>query len=262
MASSSSAVGDSAEISAGSIKMFEKDLSDKKKFCATCAKLAQACERVDDMPETIRESIKGALTDTGKRMFTILQSRFTNPKFWQAGLEFFLALEFHVPAAAEQAGQWRDAAMQEVDEDAREQAEIMKEKRRIEGERKFNQGQFSDANTPVTQAEFLAGRGYITVDADDARPGMSRDAVHELRLITIQIEDVCPICQEIMPVGSKAKCMPCGHKFHDDCLISWVAKNNTCPMCRFDELPSEKHHFDDVERRIQKEDPCKKGIFS
>ena len=33
-----------------------------------------------------------------------------------------------------------------------------------------------------------------------------------------------------------------------------VKKSNSCPTCRFDELPSEKKHFDDV--------PCVIAVFS
>lgn len=251
-------MADPVDATVESVKKLHQELSNKKSFCKTCSTLAQICDKADEAPETVRE----ALFEAGKRAFTVLQSRFTNPKYWQAGLEFFLALEFHVPAAAENASQWRETAMQEVDDEAREQAAVMKQKRRLEWEKKYHQGRFSDANTPLTQELLLLRQGYITIDASDARPGMSRDAVHDLRLITVKSEEVCPICQEVMPVGSKAKAMPCGHLFHDDCLISWVSKNNSCPMCRFDELPSEKEHFDDVERRIHKEDPGRKGIFS
>jgi len=246
------------DVTVDTVKKLQQDLSNKKIFCQVCSKLAQACEKADDVPENVRE----ALFEAGKRTFTVLQSRFTNPKYWQAGLDFFLALEFHVPIAAEKAVQWREAAMEEVDEEAREHAAVLKEKRRLEWEKRYNQGRFSDANTPLTQELLLLRQGIVMLDSSDSRPGMSRDAVHELRLVTVKTQDTCPICQEAMPVGSKAKMMPCGHLFHDDCLISWVSKNNSCPMCRYDELPSEKQTFDDVERRIQKEDPGRKGIFS
>ena len=35
---------------------------------------------------------------------------------------------------------------------------------------------------------------------------------------------VCVVYHCITAAGSKAKSMPCGHLFHDDCLISWVGK--------------------------------------
>merc|ERR1719203_473166 len=98
--------------------------------------------------------------------------------------------------------------------------------------------------------ELLAAAGMVLVE-DDGRPGMSRDAQSELRVVTVLENDLCVVCQEEMPAGSKAKAMPCGHKFHDDCLLSWVKKSNSCPTCRFDELPSEKRHFDDIQRQVQ-----------
>jgi len=251
-------MAEASGVSADLVKKLHQELSNKKTFCDACSKLAQVCEKVDEAPEIAKE----ALVEAGKRCFTVLQSRFTNPKFWQAGLDFFLALEFHIPSIAEKAAEWREAAIEEVDEEARERAAALKEKRKYEWEKKFNQGRFSDANTPITQELLLLRNGYIMVDAADSKPGMSRDAVHNLRLVTVKTEDICPVCQEAMPIGSKAKAMPCGHLFHDECLISWVSKSNSCPMCRFDELPSEKMHFDDVEDRIHKEDPGRKGIFS
>jgi hypothetical protein len=247
----------SPEIVLDRVKKLHQDLSNKKTFCSACSSLAQSCEK-EDLPD----NVKAALYDAGQRAFTVLQSRFTNPKFWQAGLEFFLALEFHFPETSDKSSQWRQVAMEEVDEEAREQAEMMQQKRRLEWEKKFNQGRFSDANTPITRVEELARHGVILLDAADTRPAMSRDAREELRLVTVTHEDNCPICQEPMKLGSKAKAMPCGHLYHDECLMSWVAKSNSCPMCRNDEMPIETQTFDDVERRIQREDPGRKGIFT
>merc|ERR1719277_2350253 len=125
-----------------------------------------------------------------------------------------------------------------------------------------NKGRFSDAATPVTMNELLAASGMILVDSEDGRPGMSRDARDELRVVTVLEEDLCVVCQEAMPAGSKAKAMPCGHKFHDDCLISWVKKSNSCPLCRYAELPTEKRFFDDVQRQILQADPGRSPLYA
>eukprot|EP00441_Pelagodinium_beii_P013736 CAMPEP_0197663352 /NCGR_PEP_ID=MMETSP1338-20131121/57107_1 /TAXON_ID=43686 ORGANISM="Pelagodinium beii, Strain RCC1491" /NCGR_SAMPLE_ID=MMETSP1338 /ASSEMBLY_ACC=CAM_ASM_000754 /LENGTH=251 /DNA_ID=CAMNT_0043241671 /DNA_START=24 /DNA_END=779 /DNA_ORIENTATION=- len=238
-------MADGQDLEARIVKL-KQELKSKKTFVSACHALASAAE-TEDLPE----ALQSAFLEAGKSVFTALQTRFSNPKFWQAGLDFFLALEFHVSGTAD-VQKWRDAAMEEVDEDAREKAKEQARLRRLQEDKKHNKGAWGDYAVPATQAELAAAAGFILVDAeDDRRPGMSRDARDELRLVTVMQEDVCVVCQESLIVGSKAKTMPCGHLFHDDCLIEWVKKSNSCPTCRFDEMPSEKKHFDDVQRQIE-----------
>ena len=44
----------------------------------------------------------------------------------------------------------------------------------------------------------------------------------------------CCICLDEISMGEKTVLLPCGHMFHSDCIITWLKKNNTCPMCRFE----------------------------
>ena len=44
----------------------------------------------------------------------------------------------------------------------------------------------------------------------------------------------CCICIEEIAIGQKTILLPCGHMFHNDCIVTWLKKNNTCPMCRFE----------------------------
>lgn len=237
------------------IAALQAELGAKKTFVAACRALAELSEDGEAMSPRAIEGMANA----GKRAFTVLQARFSSPKFWQAGLEFFLQLEFHFPSIAS-AVQWREAAMLEVDEDARQAAQAQAVRLRQEEDRKHSQGRFSDAAMPISMGELMAAQGLVLVE--DSRPGMSRNARDELRLVTVVSEETCAVCQEALPVGSKAKAMPCKHLFHDDCLIQWVEKNNSCPMCRYDELPSEKIHFDDVERRIITNGPSTTGLYA
>jgi len=239
------------------VSVLQKELRTKKSFITACRELTQLCEHAEQMSTATSD----VLGEAGKTAFTVLRTRFSNPKFWQAGLDFFLALDFHV--GVQDAASWRDAAMEEVDDEARERAQLQRQKNRLLEDKKHNKGRFSDAATPITMNELLAANGVLLIDGeDDRRPAMSRDARDELRVVTVLEEDLCVVCQESLIVGSKAKAMPCGHKFHDDCLAAWVAKSNSCPTCRFDELPSEKRHFDDVQRRVMQAEPTGSGLYA
>jgi hypothetical protein len=252
---SNSMVEDDGALEAKIAKL-QKDLKTKKSFPAACRALAELAEgrpaAAGDGDAGLSEQVCSAMGEAGKSAFLVLQTRFSTPKFWQAGLDLFLALEFHIPSLADSAAKWREAAMEEVDEESRERARQQSQLRKVREERMHNTGRFGDNVTPVTQAELLAASGLIALAPDDGRPPMSRDAQEELRVVKILKEELCVICQESMPVGSRAKAMPCGHKFHDDCLVSWVNKSNSCPTCRFDEAPSEKRHFDDIQRQVER----------
>ena len=53
--------------------------------------------------------------------------------------------------------------------------------------------------------------------------------------------DSCPIClmdfQVYDRVSSSKDIQRCQHVFHEECLISWLDKHQSCPCCRFDILP-------------------------
>ncbi|WP_257265168.1 RING finger domain-containing protein [Endozoicomonas sp. ONNA2] len=44
--------------------------------------------------------------------------------------------------------------------------------------------------------------------------------------------DNCPICYSAF-AGSKVRVIEaCKHMFHDTCLMTWLSRNTTCPLCR------------------------------
>ena len=43
----------------------------------------------------------------------------------------------------------------------------------------------------------------------------------------------CSICCEKFKLGGDATLLdPCKHFFHDLCILQWLKKKNTCPLCR------------------------------
>lgn len=71
--------------------------------------------------------------------------------------------------------------------------------------------------------------------------GTSKQAIEKLERTQIQGlewgEEKCMVCLGEFSSdedGSEiALKLPCGHHFHDDCLVKWLENRNTCPLCRY-----------------------------
>jgi E3 ubiquitin-protein ligase RNF115/126 len=55
--------------------------------------------------------------------------------------------------------------------------------------------------------------------------------------------------------------MPCGHPFHYDCLIEWLERHNSCPVCRY-ALPAERPTFDLDQERVASRDVRGTQLYS
>lgn len=47
----------------------------------------------------------------------------------------------------------------------------------------------------------------------------------------------CTICQEAVQSGIYRKINSCGHRFHVQCIDSWLDQHTTCPVCRQEIVP-------------------------
>lgn len=75
--------------------------------------------------------------------------------------------------------------------------------------------------------------GYASVN-----PPAQKAAIEAMPSVTSEEKLQCTVCLEDVEIGSEAKEMPCKHKFHGDCIVSWLKLHGSCPVCRF-QLPSE-----------------------
>lgn len=83
-------------------------------------------------------------------------------------------------------------------------------------------------------------------------PPASRKVVEELetKLIspTAAAQGIkCPICLLEYDEEDEVKILPCRHQFHTNCIIPWLSKVNSCPMCRV-ELPTDDPQYEEFKK--------------
>lgn len=43
---------------------------------------------------------------------------------------------------------------------------------------------------------------------------------------------ICTICRDTLHWGPHPQSLPCGHVYHESCIIIWLQNNSNCPFCR------------------------------
>ncbi|KAH0690481.1 hypothetical protein KY289_017839 [Solanum tuberosum] len=66
---------------------------------------------------------------------------------------------------------------------------------------------------------------------------MSQEDIKKLPCFDYKIESTspvdCAVCLENFKVGEKCRLLPkCNHRFHVQCIDSWLQKTAVCPICR------------------------------
>lgn len=51
-------------------------------------------------------------------------------------------------------------------------------------------------------------------------------------VLEVDLRDRCAVCLDGMLQGQRCSCLLCGHRFHADCIISWMHEASTCPLCK------------------------------
>lgn len=104
----------------------------------------------------------------------------------------------------------------------------------------------------VNAAEYEALlQNLAEADGRRGAPPAAKSAVENLRIVEIKSEEesyVCAICKDGVNVGEFVKEMPCGHGYHGDCIVPWLASRNSCPVCRF-ELATDDLEYEEEKRK-------------
>eukprot|EP00397_Hematodinium_sp_SG-2012_P036358 GEMP01039241.1.p1 GENE.GEMP01039241.1~~GEMP01039241.1.p1 ORF type:complete len:340 (+),score=76.10 GEMP01039241.1:33-1052(+) len=84
--------------------------------------------------------------------------------------------------------------------------------------------------------EVRRGENYVPPASALARERLPQVVVTKEDLLD-EANHECAICLDEQNMGRKATKLPCGHLFCHLCIIDWLARNCSCPTCRF-ELPT------------------------
>ncbi|KAL0421458.1 UNVERIFIED_CONTAM: E3 ubiquitin-protein ligase [Sesamum latifolium] len=69
----------------------------------------------------------------------------------------------------------------------------------------------------------------VVVNSDDGGRGSGEGS-------STSATEPCCICFEEFSDGEHGTRLPCGHMFHEDCILRWLRGNHVCPLCRY-QLP-------------------------
>lgn len=60
----------------------------------------------------------------------------------------------------------------------------------------------------------------------------TKSSIEVLEEVVINSHDSCAICMEKMVMGTIVTRMPCSHRFHRNCIVSWLERSYVCSLCR------------------------------
>ncbi|KAF8039653.1 hypothetical protein BT93_B2005 [Corymbia citriodora subsp. variegata] len=100
----------------------------------------------------------------------------------------------------------------------------------------------------LAEYDYFTGPGLedliqrISVNDRRGPPPAPQSAITALPIIKItqmhlRADSECPICKEEFELQAEAKMMPCHHIYHPDCIVPWLERHNSCPVCRFEMPP-------------------------
>lgn len=112
----------------------------------------------------------------------------------------------------------------------------------------------------MLMARYILESGYdellnIHPELERLPPPASKELVKNLksRIVTVH-DEKCPIClapNENLEGTEKFLTLPCSHSFHDQCIVPWLEKTNSCPLCRA-ELKTDDAEYEERKKSKQR----------
>ncbi|XP_074651445.1 E3 ubiquitin-protein ligase RNF115-like isoform X2 [Tubulanus polymorphus] len=70
-------------------------------------------------------------------------------------------------------------------------------------------------------------------------PPATKNQIDDLPRVSISQEQVektlqCTVCMEDFKLGENVRKLPCDHYYHTDCIVPWLERHGSCPICRKD----------------------------
>lgn len=116
----------------------------------------------------------------------------------------------------------------------------------------FLTGRFNRAIKIILAGLFLSPCLVLYALTQCCRRRQIRQQTEQLVLDPVQIytvdgETINCFCMEEMRDGDVIQALPCQHKFHHQCIRTWMHHSPTCPVCRYDLLTPPPHADETLE---------------
>lgn len=83
-------------------------------------------------------------------------------------------------------------------------------------------------------------------------PPAAKSAIEALPTVEVKSteSEICTICKDKVFNNEEetVKQLPCGHMYHEDCIVPWLGSRNTCPICRY-ELPTDDPEYEEDRKK-------------
>ncbi|KAM4578007.1 E3 ubiquitin-protein ligase RNF181 isoform 1-T1 [Fundulus diaphanus] len=121
-------------------------------------------------------------------------------------------------------------------------------------EEQYRQNALLELARSLMQGLDLIDSGVFDLSDWDQRlpPPAAKTAVQTLTVVVISAEQAdkgvkCPVCLLEFEEQETVREMPCKHLFHSGCILPWLGKTNSCPLCRL-ELPTDNPEYEEFKK--------------